>query len=58
MLRFANHPGHSALRMLLLHDDAEKEFDYTVGADALARAADKGWTVISIKDDWSTSSTD
>jgi phosphoglycolate phosphatase-like HAD superfamily hydrolase len=54
MLRFANHPKHSALRTLLLHDDAEREFDYTAGAeDALARAADKGWTVISIKDDWS-----
>ena len=55
MLRFANHPGHRALRTLLLHDDAEREFDYTAGAeDALARAADKGWTVISIKDDWAT----
>jgi len=54
MLRFANHPRHPALRTLLLHDDAEREFDYTDGAeDALARAADKGWTVISIKDDWS-----
>ncbi|MET0566286.1 MAG: HAD family hydrolase [Acidimicrobiia bacterium] len=55
MLRFANHPRHPGLRTLLLHDDAEREFDYTAGAeDALARAADKGWTVISIKDDWST----
>ena len=54
MLRFANHPRHPALRLLLLHDDAEREFDYTAGAeDALARAAEKGWTVISIKDDWS-----
>ena len=54
MLRFANHPGHPALRTLLLHDDAEREFDYTAGAeDALARAADKGWTVISIANDWS-----
>jgi hypothetical protein len=39
----------------LLHDDAEREFDYTAGAeDALKRAAENGWTVISIKDDWST----
>jgi phosphoglycolate phosphatase-like HAD superfamily hydrolase len=54
MLRFANHPRHPALRTLLLHDDAEREFDYTAGAeDALARASEKGWTVISIKDDWS-----
>ncbi len=54
MLRFANRPGRPALRTLLLHDDAEREFDYTAGAeDALARAADKGWTVISMKNDWS-----
>ena len=35
-------------------DDAEREFDYTAGAeDSLARAADKGWTVININNDWS-----
>ena len=34
-----------------LHDDAEREFDYTAGAeDALAR----GYTTISVKDDWAT----
>ncbi len=55
MLRFAKGPHHPPLRLLLLHDDAEREFDYTAGAeDALARAGDRGWTVISIKDDWST----
>jgi hypothetical protein len=55
MLRFAKGPTHPALRLLLLHDDAEREFDYVDGAeDALKRAEDKGWTVISIKDDWST----
>jgi haloacid dehalogenase-like hydrolase len=54
MLRFARGPKHPALRLLLLHDDAEREFDYTAGAEeALARATDKGWTVISIKNDWS-----
>jgi hypothetical protein len=55
MLRFANHPERQSLRTLLLHDDAEREFDYTAGAeDALDRAAEKGWTIISIKDDWAT----
>jgi hypothetical protein len=55
MLRFARGPTHLALRLLLLHDDAEREFDYTAGAEeALARAKDRGWTVVSIKDDWST----
>ena len=41
--------------MLILHDDAEREFDDTTGAEmALQRAADEGWTVVSVKDDWST----
>ncbi|MGH8951795.1 MAG: haloacid dehalogenase-like hydrolase, partial [Acidimicrobiia bacterium] len=53
MLRFARAPGRPALRLLLLHDDAEREFDYTAGAeDALARAKDKDWTVVSMRDDW------
>ena len=41
------------MRLLVLHDDAEREFDYTSGAEqALERARDEGWTVVSIKDDW------
>ena len=44
-----------ALRLLVLHDDAEREFDYTAGAEtALEQAAADGWTVVSIKDDWTT----
>jgi phosphoserine phosphatase len=43
----------SGLRLLVLHDDAEREFDYTSGAEqALERAAAEGWTVVGIKDDW------
>ncbi len=54
MLRFAKVPGRASLRLLVLHDDAEREFDYTAGAEkALERAGDKGWTVISVKNDWS-----
>jgi hypothetical protein len=54
MLRFARAPGRPALRLLILHDDADREFDYTAGAeDALTRAAERDWTVVSIKDDWS-----
>ena len=42
-----------ALRMLVLHDDAEREFDYTAGAEkSLEMASAKGWTVVSIKNDW------
>jgi FMN phosphatase YigB (HAD superfamily) len=55
MLRFARTDARPALRLLVLHDDAEREFDYVQGAeDALARAREKDWTVVSVKDDWAT----
>jgi phosphoglycolate phosphatase-like HAD superfamily hydrolase len=53
MLRYAGGPERQALRLLLLHDDAEREFAYEAGADqALAQAADGGWTVVSMARDW------
>ena len=53
MLDFTQHPDKPFLRLLVLHDDAEREFDYTSGAEqALERAEASGWTVASIKDDW------
>ena len=53
MLRFARSSEHDGLRLLVLHDDAEREFDYTSGAEtALERAHERGWTVISMRDDW------
>ena len=46
---------HPTLRLLVLHDDADREFAYTTGAEtALQRAAADGWTVVSMKDDWTT----
>lgn len=43
------------LRLLVLHDDAEREFDYTAGAEkALGLAKSDGWTVVSMKNDWAT----
>jgi phosphoglycolate phosphatase-like HAD superfamily hydrolase len=43
------------LRLLVLHDDADREFDYTAGAEkALAHAAKDDWTVVSMRDDWTT----
>jgi hypothetical protein len=55
MLEFTGHGGRPALRLLLLHDDGEREFAYTSGAEgALETAARDGWTVISVKDDWTT----
>jgi hypothetical protein len=53
MLRFARAAERPALRLLVLHDDADREFDYTAGAEkALERADVAGWTVVSIKNDW------
>ena len=44
-----------ALRLLVLHDDPEREFDYVKGAErALERARDESWTVVSVKEDWAT----
>ena len=38
----------------MLHDD-EREFDYVSGSErALERAAESGWTVVSIKNDWAS----
>lgn len=43
------------LRLLVLHDDADREFAYTAGAErALDRAAQDGWTVVSMHNDWTT----
>jgi len=54
MLRYAGGKDRPALRLLLLHDDEEREFDYTAGAEkSLEIAAAQGWTVVSIKKDWS-----
>ena len=55
MLRFAGGPSRPGLRLLVLHDDPEREFDYVAGSErALDEARAKGWTVVSIKDDWSS----
>jgi phosphoserine phosphatase len=55
MLQFAERPNRPSLRLLVLHDDSEREFDYLVGAEqALQLASTRGWTVVSIKDDWAT----
>jgi hypothetical protein len=55
MLRYAGGKDRAALRLLVLHDDAEREFAYTAGAEqSLDTAADRGWTVVSIKNDWKT----
>ena len=55
MLEFTEHADRPSLRLLILHDDPQREFDYTSGAEkALDQAHKTGWTVVSIKNDWST----
>jgi phosphoserine phosphatase len=55
MLQFAELAGRPGLRLLVLHDDPAREFDYTTGAEqALQVARSNGWTVVSINHDWAT----
>ena len=55
MLRFAGGPSRPGLGLLVLHDDPEREFDYVTGAErSLEEAETQGWTVVSIRNDWST----
>ncbi len=55
MLEFAAASPGPSLSMLVRHDDPEREFDYTAGAErALGLAAERGWPVVSIRDEWAT----
>jgi phosphoglycolate phosphatase-like HAD superfamily hydrolase len=48
MLEYAH-----GMRLLVRHDDAAREFDYVAGAEkALELAKTRGWTVASMRDDW------
>ena len=41
--------------LLVRHDDAKREFAYDTGAEkALTEAAERGWTIVSMKDDFKT----
>jgi phosphoglycolate phosphatase-like HAD superfamily hydrolase len=64
MLAWTGAGGGARLMMLVLHDDAEREFAYgparglpnshfgTFPEDLLVEANDQGWHVISMKNDW------
>jgi phosphoserine phosphatase len=55
MLAYSGTASVPGLRLLLLHDDAGREFDYVAGAEqALDIAAQQNWTVVSMKNDWNT----
>jgi phosphoglycolate phosphatase-like HAD superfamily hydrolase len=53
MLTFAGGPSLPALRLLVVHDDADREFDYIAGAEKALRVAQThDWTIVSISDEW------
>jgi haloacid dehalogenase-like hydrolase len=55
MLDFTQHSDKPSLRLLIRHDDDEREFSYTSGAEqALERARQEGWLLVSMKNDWAT----
>jgi phosphoglycolate phosphatase-like HAD superfamily hydrolase len=55
MLQYTHAAGRASLCLLVLHDDADREFAYVAGAEkALDEARAKGWTVVSVRDDWTT----
>ena len=42
-------------RLVIVHDDEEREYVVTAGAEKLLDAGKKdGWTMVSMKDDWKT----
>lgn len=55
MLQYTCASPHPSMGLLVRHDDADREFDYTDGADqALDAAGAEGWVVASMRDDWTT----
>lgn len=55
MLEFTHHTSHPTLRLVVVHDDADREFSYTTGAERVLQRADADrWTVVSMRDDWTT----
>lgn len=55
MLWLAQKSGHRSLSLLLRHDDAKREYAYDEGSEkTLQMAEERGWIVISMKDDWKT----
>lgn len=53
MLQFTGGSSAPSMKLLVLHDDSDREFDYVAGAEkALELAKTEGWTVASIKSDW------
>ncbi len=55
MLTYSDDRRGPSLQLLVIHDDADREFAYAERDGASLRAAaQRGWTVISMRDDWNT----
>ncbi len=53
MLTYCTDRKGPSLGILLHHDDEKREYKYDTGAEkALQKASERGWTVVSIKDDF------
>lgn len=53
MMQYGTDGSGLRLALLLHHDDAEREYDYDHGTErALEMAAERGWTVVSVRDDF------
>ncbi|KWX66244.1 HAD family phosphatase [Mycobacterium sp. NAZ190054] len=53
MLQFTAAGAGPSMSLLVRHDDADREFDYTAGAKrALDLAGPHGWVVAGMRDDW------
>lgn len=55
MLWLAQKSGYRSLSLLLRHDDEKREYAYDEGSEkTLQMAKERGWIVVSMKDDWKT----
>lgn len=53
MLQFATQGPDTSLALLVTHDDDQRDIAYTAGAEkAVAAARERGWSLVSIRDDW------
>jgi phosphoserine phosphatase len=55
MLEFTAHPSRPSFAALVKHDDSDREIAYVEGAEKILELArPRGWTVIGVKEDWTT----
>lgn len=55
MLWMAEKSGYKSLSLLVHHDDVDREYAYDTGSEKTLKLAEqRGWTVVSMRDDWRT----